>query len=242
MLRVSIVFIVILILSCNSSKKESKIENAQSSNINVVGAMKDVMWKGELAAKINLDTIKNRKGLYGIGPEEFLTGELLIVNGKSFISKVETDTTMKVEETYKLKAPFFVYANENEWNSEMVPDSIKTIKDLENYIEQRSKNVTKPFVFKLTGQVSSAIIHIQNLPEGATVSSPKEAHKGQVKYELGESNVEIVGFFSKKHKGVFTHHDTFLHMHLITSDRKRMGHLDEIILESGKMKLYLPKK
>ena len=97
MIRASLVLIVILLLSCNSSKKEKKHENMQNSNVNVVGAMKDVMWKGELAGKIKLDTIKNKKNLYGIGPEEFLTGELLIVDGKSFISKVETDSTMKVK-------------------------------------------------------------------------------------------------------------------------------------------------
>ena len=242
MIRVALVFIVILVLSCNSSKKENKLENVQSSNLNVVGAMKDVMWKGELAGKIKLDTIKNKKGLYGIGPEEFLTGELLIVDGKSFISKVETDSTMNVEETYKLKAPFFVYATQNKWDTKKLPDSIRTIKNLEQYIELYSKDITNPFVFKLAGLVSNATIHIQNLPEGSTVSSPEEAHKGQVKYALEETDVEIVGFFSKKHKGIFTHHDTFLHMHLITSDRKKMGHLDSVIFKKNEVKLYLPKK
>jgi acetolactate decarboxylase len=51
--------------------------------------------------------------------------------------------------------------------------------------------------------------------------------------------VEVVGFFSTEHKGIFTHHDSFLHMHLISSDEKEMGHLDELEIES--MKLYLPK-
>ena len=39
------------------------------------------MWKGELSGTINLDTISNKKGLYGLGPESYLTGELLINNG-----------------------------------------------------------------------------------------------------------------------------------------------------------------
>ena len=78
------------------------------------------------------------------------------------------------------------------------------------------------------------------MPEGTKVSSPDEAHQGQTNYNIANENAEIIGFFSTEHKGVFTHHDSFLHMHLITKDESKMGHLDE--LEIGEMKLYLPKK
>src|SRR5690606_38154032 len=83
-----------------------------------------------------------------------------------------------------------------------------------------------PFMFKLAGTVEEATIHIVNLPKGSTVSSPAEAHQGQVNYKLNNEESEIMGFFSTQHKTIFTHHDTFLHMHLITKDRKKMGHLD----------------
>jgi acetolactate decarboxylase len=39
---------------------------------------------------------------------------------------------------------------------------------------------------------------------------------------------------------IFTHHDTFLHMHLITTDKSRMGHCDEMKFDPKKIKLYLP--
>lgn len=51
---------------------------------------------------------------------------------------------------------------------------------------------------------------------------------------------EIIGFFSTEHKAILTHHDTYLHMHLITKDRQKMGHLDEVLFKKGMMKLYLP--
>ncbi len=95
-------------------------------------------------------------------------------------------------------------------------------------------------IFKLTGTVEQATIHIVNLPKGSRVSSPDEAHEGQKKYELQNVQSEIVGFFSTEHKAIFTHHDTYLHMHLITADRQKMGHLDEMLLKKGTWKLYLP--
>lgn len=200
--------------------------------------MKDVMWQGKLGSRINLDTISNTQGLYGIGPESYLTGELLINNGKSYVSRVTSDSTMVVEKSFKTSAPFFVYTNVTDWNSIPLPKTVKSINDLEGFINEKTKNQKRPFAFKLKGKVAEAIIHIQNLPKGTKVSSPKEAHQGQVDYSLSNTDVEIIGFFSTEHQGIFTHHDSFLHMHLITQDETKMGHLDRVEMEE--MTLYLP--
>lgn len=228
-------------IGCNSTKKETSETHSETySDIKVVGAMKNVMWKGELGGKIKLDTITVKNGLYGLGPESYLTGEILINNGKPYVSKVTSDSTMKVIEKFEVSAPFFVYANVTEWNEVELPSNVRTIQDLEKFIDDNTTDYKRPFAFKLGGQVSNAIIHIQNLPKGMKVTSPDEAHLGQTNYELNNEESEIIGFFSTEHKGVFTHHDSFLHMHLITKDESKMGHLDE--LEIGKMKLYLPKR
>jgi acetolactate decarboxylase len=34
----------------------------------MVGAMKNVKWKGELLGKIEIDTIEEKSSLYGLGP------------------------------------------------------------------------------------------------------------------------------------------------------------------------------
>jgi len=224
------------LVSCNSTSKETETY----PDINIVGAMKNVMWKGELGSSIDLDTVSDKNGLYGLGPESYLTGELLINNGKSYISKVLSDSTMTVEKRFDVSAPFFVYGNVIEWNEIELPSGLKTIQDLEKFMDNNTIDFKRPFAFKLIGKISSAIIHIQNLPEGTKVSSPDDAHQGQTNYNVENEAAEIIGFFSTEHKGVFTHHDTFLHMHLITNDETKMGHLDE--LEIGEMKLYLPKK
>jgi acetolactate decarboxylase len=229
------------LLSCNSTPKENNAQETDTyPDLKIVGAMKNVMWKGELGSSIDLDTISNKQGLYGLGPVSYLTGELLINNGKSYVSKVTSDTTMTVEQTFKTSAPFFVYGNVTEWTEIALPPDVKTIKDLEQFINDQTTEFKRPFAFKLSGEVESAMIHIQNLPEGTTVSSPDEAHQGQTNYRIANEEADIVGFFSTEHKGVFTHHDSYLHMHLITKDESNMGHLDE--LQIREMKLYLPKK
>ncbi|WP_046759324.1 acetolactate decarboxylase [Kordia jejudonensis] len=232
------IFFIIFIISCDSKTQKTNVTAYE--DVKIVSAMKNVMWKGELQGKVNLDTISTKKGLYGIGPESYLTGEILINDGKSYVSRVTSDSTMTVEKNFDVEAPFFVYANVTEWTSVELPTTIKTIQDVEKFIDENTKGFKRPFVCKLIGSVKTATIHIQNLPKGSKVSSPKEAHQGQVNYKLKNEEVEIIGFFSTDHKGVFTHHDSNIHLHLITKDENKMGHVDAV--EFDKMILYLPQK
>ena len=121
-----------------------------------------------------------------------------------------------------------------------MPDSIGTIQQLEQYLDQLRKSSPRTFMFKLGGIVEEATIHIVNLPKGSKVSSPTEAHEGMTNYHLTNEKSEIIGFFSTEHKTIFTHHDTYLHMHLISTDRQKMGHLDDLLFKKGTMTLYLP--
>lgn len=233
-LRISILALL-AILSCNAPKKEAPTDDS----VKIVGAMKNVMWQGELGSSIDLDTISNKNGLYGLGPLSYLEGEILINDGQSYVSKVNADATMTVEKRFDISAPFFIYANVTKWNEFELPSTIKSTQDLEQFIDGTTAEYKRPFVFKLKGSVSKAVIHIQNLPKETKVSSPDDAHQHQVAYDLYEEYSEIVGFFSTAHQGVFTHHDSFLHMHLITKDENKMGHLDELVIAN--MTLYLPK-
>lgn len=83
---------ILLLASCNSMAQTS-------ANVIIVGEMKNIMWKGQLYGNINLDTIANKEHLYGLGPLEYLSGELMIYNGKAYKATVLTPTTMNVEET-----------------------------------------------------------------------------------------------------------------------------------------------
>jgi len=216
------------------------IAQQPANAVTIVGKMKNVMWKGQLYGNIQLDTISNKTHLYGLGPVDYLSGEIVIIDGKAYKSTVVSDTTMKVEATYDIKAPFFGYANIPKWTVHQLPDSIQTIQQLEIYLSQLKKHSPNPFMFKLKGIVEKATIHIVNLPKGATVRSPEEAHQGQKNYSLQNVPSDIIGFFSTAHQAIFTHHDTYLHMHLITADRQQMGHLDAVMFTKGSMQLYLP--
>jgi len=229
----------LLLLSCGS-REATAITHDAYPDVQVAGAMKNVMWKGELAGIIRLEDIANKEGLYGLGPLSYLQGELLINDGRAYVSRVLTDTTMVVEATFAADAPFLVYGNVTEWQELELPATITDAKALESHLDTLTQSYKRPLVFKLKGEVTAAEIHIQNLPEGTKVSSPAEAHQGQTNYTLGREQVEIIGFYSTEHQGIFTHHDSHIHLHLITQDATQMGHLDAVELNPEKMRLYLP--
>ena len=200
--------------------------------------MRDVMWKGELGGRIALDSLAGRSGYYGLGPLAGLRGELLLADGVPYVSTVGADSSMQVRRDPSATAPFFVYAQVQTWKPIPLPKSVRSIADLETFVDQQTKDAPRPFAFRLEGAITAADIHVQNLTPGSVVSNPTEAHAGQVGYSLGNKKVRIVGFFSTAHQGIFTHHDSYLHLHLLTADAQSMGHVDALVPE--RMTLYLP--
>ncbi len=217
---------------------KSKANEGDLPEVHTVSAMREVMHKGELQGKFRFDTLSSTEHLYGIGPLEGLRGEILILDGVPLVSTYASGSTMHVAENTELSAPFFVYSKVSDWEETPLSADIVDLSSLENYLIERIDTLDEPFCFKLTGKADVAEIHVQNLPIGKKVSSPKEAHQGQVNYTLMNRDVTLVGFFSKNHQGIFTHHDTFMHLHLVTDAQDFMGHLDHIAMRD--MTLYLP--
>src|SRR5690625_3185345 len=124
---------VLTLTNCSNDKPQT------SSDVTIVGEMRSVMWDGELGGKIDLQTISDKENLYGLGPVEYLRGEIMILDGRAYKSTVTSDTTMKVEETYRIKAPFFGDAPISEWQSKSVQAGIQPITKREGYLVRATK-------------------------------------------------------------------------------------------------------
>ena len=236
-MKVINIFLVTLFLaSCsfnNNDKECCKKKTENSNEITIVGAMKEVMHEGKLEGKIHLDTISNKINLYGLGPIEGLKGEIMIFDGVCYTSKYKTDSSATIENDFNVKAPFFGYAHISKWSKINLPDSVKTIAALDLFLNSNLTKIKQPFFFKLNVEIEEASLHIMNLPDGVIVTSPEVAHaQGQKHYQLQNRKVTLLGFFSTEHQTIFTHHDTYCHIHLLTEEKDLMGHLDEFKIKS----------
>ena len=199
----------------------------------VTGAMRRTMWEGQLAGLIAMDSIA-KPGMFGIGPLEHLRGEITMVDGRCFVSYVMADGSVTVEERTDGKAPFFVHTNVAQWNRVELPVQVVDLVSLDAFFTEWAATREEPFVFRLRGLVGEADIHVMDVPLGTTINGPDEAHAHQVVvHDIGNEGT-LVGFYSTKHRTVFTHHDTSIHVHYIAWDHSVMGHVDALRIDPSK--------
>lgn len=231
-------FLGLLIYSCG---KDNEQEPSPSKGVQAVSAMKNVMMKGDLSGKVDIDTLQKNKHLLGLGPIAQMKGEITLLNGKTYSSSFnEKDSSIVTSIDTEVSAPFFVYSYEKDLEPMEVPQKVKNIDHLENWITNNIKEKSRPFAFTVDTSIKEARIHIQNLPDSVEVNSPKDAHIGQYKTNLANKDVKLVGFYSDEHHGIFTHHGTNLHIHLVDTKDNMTAHLDAIEMKDAK--IYLPQE
>ena len=228
------------------SKKEGLVE--------YIGAQKDVFVSGKASSVVSLEDLAGRKGLYAMGPIDGFDGEITIFDSKPYITKVRgKDYTM--DNTLKHGAFFLVWSEQSKWLDVPVPGAVKGYVDLQQFVKAQAQaagiDVTKPFPFLLSGTPAELKWHINvDRTEGKPITKELFAKSKEPFVTKGES-VDIVGFYSESHAGVFLTQYTqaikegsgmknSMHIHLVSRTSKAAGHIDDITLGDG-MVLCLPK-
>jgi alpha-acetolactate decarboxylase len=234
---IALTTILLMVSSCQSKDRKPKVNEVKHS-----GALRTIM-SGNLKSVIDLDSLSNKKHFYALGAVEHLKGEIQIFDSKPSNSFV-TDSSLQIEDSYNLKAALLVFAEVEEWDSYKTENS-KTKEELESTIFEVAKrngiDTEKPFPFLLEGTVASLDWHVINWKDGDTVHTHKKHTEAGLNGNLKNKQVQIIGFYSTKHKAVFTHHTTNVHMHFKTDDNSVAGHIDDLLL-SDTITLKLPKQ
>ena len=203
--------------------------SAPIPEVHLKGSMKKVMREGNLEAHISLDTLE-KKNLFGLGPVAGLQGELMVLDGKVYQSSRKGNQVSNKMDT-SAKAAFFVYSYVKEWKTIEAKASIGNLAELEKWIEATAMangfDLEKPFAFRIETIAVSAPFHIIHWEEGTkhTFDNHKQfAYKG----EWRNKPLKLLGFYSRHHKSLFTHHSSNLHIHVLEERSETVGHLDEI--------------
>ena len=231
----AVLLVILLVVSCKP--------NSKGVEVNYSGALRSMM-SGNLEATAALDSLSKKPHLYALGAFENLKGEIQIFDGKA-LNTVIASEELVFDTTFDKKAVLIVYAEVADWLSVDIPDDINSSAKLEKFIEeQASKNgidTEKPLPFLIEGKAQSLSWHIINWKDGDTEHTHQNHKESGLNGVEKNKEVEIIGFFSKSHKAVFTHHTTFLHMHFKTDDNKIAGHIDDLEI-GNEMLLKLPAK
>lgn len=228
------------------SKKEGSVE--------YVGVQKDVFLSGKAVSVISLEDLAGRKGLYAMGPIDGLDGEITIFDSKPYITKVR-GSGYEADNTWKHGAFFLVWTEQAQWKDVPVPSTVKGYVALQQFVKAQAQaagiDVAKPFPFLLSGKPVEIKWHINvDRTEGKPITKELFAKSKEPFITKGEP-VDIIGFYSESHAGVFLTQYTpvikegsgmknAIHIHLVSRVSKASGHIDDMILGEG-MVLRLPK-
>jgi alpha-acetolactate decarboxylase len=206
--------------------------------VTVVGKLREVMH-GDIKAKIRLADL-DLNHLYGVGPITEMDGEITIIDGQVSLARVQADGTIRIDHAPTCSAPFLVYSRVSRWSEVKIPSSLVSAQELEQFVEESAKRLglesEAPFPFLVQGTFKNISFHIVRRGEpGANV------HDNRANFSERDVTGRIVGFFSKHDQGIFTHHDSFVHMHLEAESRHLSGHVESFEFEpSSKAVLLLP--
>lgn len=222
--------------------------------VEYAGAQKNIFATGKAERVMSLQSLEGRDNLFAIGPVEGLDGEITIFNSKPYISKVRGND-YEVDHTLNHGAIFLVWAEQSEWRSVAIPNSVKTYPDLQKFVKEQAVasgiDVTKPFPFLLAGTPAEVKWHINVDKTGGKTVTKELFAKSKVNYVLKNESVDIIGFYSENHPGVFISQyapaikphsgmKNAIHIHIVSRAGKAAGHIDDITLGQD-MTLRLPK-
>ena len=196
---------------------------------------------GKAEEAISLERFDAFESLYAVGPLEQARREVSIYDSVPLVSDVQSGQVNVTIDSYR-HAAFLVYAIVENWRRVTVPEPIETEQQLENQLVAWAVtsgiDVDQPFAFLLNGLVAQATFHVLcNRGRGRYNAELHE--KSKVRFPIANKSVEVVGFYSRHHRGIFTPRDSNFHMHVRTIDNRFSGHLEVFNWEHGVM-LYLP--
>jgi len=196
---------------------------------------------GKAEEAVSLERFEGLGNLYAVGPLEQARGEVSIYDSVPLISEVQAAQVNVTIDSFR-HAAFLVYAIVEDWRSATIQSPIKTEQQLENQLVAWAVtsgiDVDQPFVFLLNGFVAEATFHVLD-NRGRGRYNPERHAKSKFYFPIANESVEVVGFYSRHHHGVFTPWDSNFHMHIRTVDNRVSGHLERFNWERGVM-LHLP--
>ena len=217
----------------------STLSAGANSEVHVFGEMRRMFTARDIGPNVAVAEVNKEPHLYALGPLAGLMGEVTVADGQVFVSKANGPKPIVTIEP-GVKSVFLVYASVSAWRSVDIPENIRTEKDLATFVESQMPKDTRS-AFRVEGNALTARYHIQNY-KGSAKALTHEAHDAaKVFLELTNAPVELVGFFTNREGdgGSFVHMGQTTHIHLISKDRKQMGHLESIKLGPG-ANLLLP--
>lgn len=203
------------------------------------GSLREVMQERRTGPRVRLDQLLPDEHLYALGALAGLEGEITVLAGEAWVARpiganaAHTERSSGAEEA----ACLLVSARVSAWRTVTISASIQYA-ELDATIAELATaagvQVDRPFAFRIEGTVRDLRWHVidgRRIPPG--LQGPAVHRAAAVPQAVGQVEAHLLGFHSRAHEGVFTHHGTTTHVHCVIPALQATGHVDHVVVLPG---------
>ena len=217
------------------------------------GAQREMFATGKASRAITLSELPKSPALHALGPCEHLDGEITVLDGEPHVSRVRGDGYV-VEHGFDHGAIFLVWTRHSKWQDVALPPSVRSYGELQSFIrgaaERQGINASQAFPFLMSGVTAELKWHINVDRTDGKPLTRELFQKSKQSYVVANEAVDIVGFYSERHTGIFISEyapgvdasrgeTNLIHIHFVSRAGTATGHIDNLRLD-GRMTLLLP--
>lgn len=212
-------------------------------NIRYYGNFKNMVHQRKIDGVVDLKTAVSAPHTYAVGAIKKGEGEITVHNSEVWLSYGKDGlnrTTRTIPESEQ--ALLLVTAQVENWQEIVVPKNMSQPELYKFIIEQAEKYAlapNQPFPFLLEGRFQKLLWHVINGLNPDLRGHERPHLFNQLTEQREQKLAIIVGFYSGSIQGVFTHPGDSWHLHVLFSDEKKAGHVDEIVVQKDTV-LKLP--
>lgn len=207
--------------------------------VQVHGALRAMFHEGKTDSMVGLDSLLPDPDLYAIGALASLAGEVTVIAGRAYLAFPETANEARTEMALEsdADAALLVSAAVPEWQS-LVIDHPIPFEQLDDEIGKLAAaaglSVERRLPFLLEGTFDDLQWHVidgRRLAEGE--SSHQDHQSASVRASRDRTPATLIGFYSQRDQGVFTHMGSKTHLHCVLEEPLSSGHVDHVSIPAG---------
>ncbi len=249
--RLAIVAIALSLLpACTRGESQATEPTAAepATKVRWFGALHEIIAEHRTEARVQIADASPRPHRFGVGALSELRGEITILDDLAWIARAAGDGTASVS-SYPVRdshegAALLVVANVRSWRELSVTQDVAW-NELDAYLARQIEDAgiaaTQPVPVMISGPMADLRWHVVDGTKlgvgGGHAGHLQGAVRGHIPAAAGATT--LIGFFSREHAGVFTHHGSFSHFHVVSPAPVVAAHVDRVALRRGAV-LRLP--
>lgn len=236
--------------SRDSSRATDSSARAPVATVRWFGALHEIMAEGRTAARVRISDAALGPHLFGVGALGQLGGEVTIVDDIAWLARPNDDGTVSIGNTPVRDAhdgaALLVVANVASWREWPIAGDVPWA-DLDAYlgrqIEGGGYSRRDPIPVIIRGPLKELRWHVVNGTRVRAGADHRAHLEGSIAGHVSAApeDATLIGFYSREHEGVFTHHGSFSHFHVVSPASSVAAHVDGVaVLEGARLRLPAP--